>query len=143
MTSSIPAVAAPTAARSRVAAGPAAVAVVAAVAVAVAVRLAAGALGVDVRVSMGGSTTPVTLGAVVTASAVAALLGWALLAVLTRWISRPVTAWRTVAVLVLLLSLGGPLSSGVDAASIAVLVALHAAVAAALVTLLPRAVRSR
>ena len=70
---------------------------------------------------------------VVTAG-VAGLLGWALLAVLTRTTRRPVTIWRVAAVVALLLSLGGPLSAGAGAAA-AVLVALHVAVAAVLVPL--------
>ena len=95
---------------------------------------------VDLRVPMGAGEVEVGVGAVVVAAGVAGLLGWALLAVLTRTTRRPATIWRVAAVVVLLLSLGGPLSTGAGAPA-AVLVALHVAVAAVLVPLLPRAVR--
>jgi hypothetical protein len=129
---------------SRVAARPAVLAVVAAALTAVLVWFVAAVLAdVDVRVAPGGAETAVGVGAVVAAATVAGLLGWALLAVLARTVRRPGAVWRTVAVVVLLLSLGGPLSSGVGTSSLVVLVALHAAVAAVLVALLPRAVRGR
>ncbi len=95
----------------------------------------------DLRVAIGADQVTVGLGAVVAAAAVAGVLGWALLAVLARGGRRGVTVWRTAAVVVLLLSLGGPLSSGSGTATVAVLVALHVAVAAVLVPLLPQAVR--
>lgn len=130
--------------RQRVAARPAVLAVVAAVLAAVLAWFVASVLAdVDVRVAPGGAETAVGVGAVVAAAAVAGLLGWALLAVLTRTVGRPGAVWRTVAAGVLLLSLGGPLSSGVGTASVVVLAVLHATVAAVLVPLLPRAVRAR
>jgi hypothetical protein len=49
--------------------------------------------------------------------------------------------WRAAAVVVLLLSLGGPVAMGVGTASVVALLTLHAVVAAVLVALLPRAVR--
>jgi hypothetical protein len=97
--------------------------------------------GVDVRVTTGTDEIPVGLGAVVAAATVGGVLGWGLLALLARGGRRGVRIWRAVAVVVLALSLGGPLSSGMGTAAVAVLVALHVAVAAVLVPLLPRAVR--
>jgi hypothetical protein len=140
-TSSAPAVRAD---RPRVAARPAALAVLAATLAAVLVWFVAVPLGgADVRVTQGGSEIGVGVGAVLATATVAGLLGWALLGVLSRTVGRPVTVWRAVAVVALVLSLGGPLSSGAGAASVAVLVVLHVAVAAVLVPLLPRAVQGR
>ena len=63
------------------------------------------AAGVDLAVSSGSSTRQVTVAAVVVATAVAALAGWALLAVLELLTSRARVWWTSVAVGVLLLSL--------------------------------------
>jgi hypothetical protein len=128
--------------RGRVAVRPSALAVVGAVGAAVLVW--AGAvplLGVDLRVGTEGAAQRVGVGSVVVAALVAGLLGWALLALLVRSVARAETAWRAVAVVVLLLSLGGPVAMAVGTASVVVLLALHAVVAAVLVALLPRAVR--
>lgn len=128
----------------RVAAGPAALAVGAAVIAAVLVWFVAVVLlDLDVRVAMGEDEIAVGVGAVVATALAAGLLGWALLAVLLRTVRSAVTVWRTVAVIVLVLSLGGPLSSGGDPAVVLVLVALHVAVGAVLVPLLPRTVQGR
>jgi len=72
---------------------------------------------------------------------VAGLLAWALLGLLVRSVARAETVWRAAAVVVLLLSLGGPVAMGVGTASVVALLTLHAVVAAVLVALLPRAVR--
>ncbi|MEX5719393.1 DUF6069 family protein [Geodermatophilus maliterrae] len=128
--------------RGRVAVRPAALAVVGGVAAAtLAWTVAVPLLGVDPRVGVPGGEQPVGAGSVVVAAAVAGLLGWALLAVLVRVSPRATTVWRAVALVVLLLSFGGPVAMGVGTASVVVLLALHAAVAAVLVPLLPRAVR--
>ena len=132
----------PSAVRLRVPARSAVPVIAGAVLTAVLVWFAAVVLGgVDLRVAMGGDRVAIGVGSVVVAAAAAGLLGWGLLAVLARGGRRGVAIWRVVAVVVLLLSLGGPLSSATGAAA-AVLVALHAAVAAVLVPLLPRAARS-
>ncbi|WP_328474065.1 DUF6069 family protein [Actinoplanes sp. NBC_00393] len=80
----------------------------------------------------------VTVGpaAVAVTAAVAALAGWALLAVLERFTSRAVRIWRIVAVAVFLVSLLGTLG-GVDAGAVFGLSLLHAVVAGALITGLP------
>ena len=128
--------------RGRVAVRPAALAVAGGVAAAtLAWTVAVPLLGVDLRVGDPGGEQPVGAGSVVAAAAVAGLLGWALLALLVRSVARAETVWRAVAVVVLLLSLGGPVAMGVGTTSVAVLLALHAVVAAVLVALLPRAVR--
>ncbi|SDO07746.1 DUF6069 family protein [Geodermatophilus sp. DSM 45219] len=128
--------------RGRVVVPPAALAVAAAAGAAVlAWAVAVPLLGVDLRVGTEGAPRTVGIGSVVAAAAVAGLLGWALLAILVRSVPRAGTVWRAAAVVVLLLSLGGPVAMGVGTASVVVLLALHAVVAAVLVALLPRAVR--
>jgi lysylphosphatidylglycerol synthetase-like protein (DUF2156 family) len=143
MTTSAPApTAVPRERRSRVAVRPAVLAVTAGVAAATVVWVVAvPLLGVDLRVGTPGAEQSVGAGSVVAAAAVAGLLGWALLAVLVRGMARATTVWRAAALVVLLVSIGGPVAMGVGTASVAVLLALHAAVAAVLVALLPRAVR--
>lgn len=100
-------------------------------------------LGVDLRVDMAGRTQPVGISAVVAASVVAGLLGWALLAVLEAHTARAAGLWTGAAVVVALLSLGGPLGAGVSAAAVAVLVTLHGVVAAVLIPVLRRTSRAR
>ncbi len=128
--------------RGRLAARPAALAVAAAIGAAVLTWAVAVPLsGVELRVGMAGAARTVGVGSIVTAAAVAGLLGWALLALLVRSVARAEAVWRAVAVVVLLLSLGGPVAMGVGTASVVVLLALHVVVALVLVPLLPRAVQ--
>ena len=143
MTTSAPApTVAPSERRGRVAVRPAALAVAGGVAASTFVWVVAVPfLGVDLRGATAGADRPVGAGSVVAAAAVAGLLGWALLAILVQAVSRAVTVWRAVALVVLLLSFGGPVAMGVGTASVVVLLALHVAVAAVVVPLLPRAVR--
>jgi hypothetical protein len=95
-------------------------------------------LGVDLTVGPGGRAQSVGLGSVVLTSLVAGLLGWALLALLESRSRRAATVWTAIAIVVALLSLGGPLSAGAGAAASVVLVALHAVVAAVLIPALRR-----
>lgn len=102
------------------------------------------AAGLDVATPQMGDTPAAGLAPlqVLAASAVAALAGWGLLAVLERWTARAHAVWVATAVVVLALSLGGPLSGeGITALDRAALVAMHLAVAAVLVPGLPRAGR--
>ncbi len=132
----------PPATRRQLAPGPAALTVLGGAAAAALVWVVAvPLLGADVRVATGGQEQAVGPGAVVAAAVGAGLMGTALLAVLLRSARRAVSVWRAAALAVLVLSLGGPLSSGQDATSVTVLLALHLSVAAVLVPLLPRAVR--
>jgi hypothetical protein len=89
-------------------------------------------LGADLLVRTGDQTRPVGVGSVVAISLVAGLLAWALLALLER---RPGgrQRWTAVAVVLLVLSLSGPLTAGETAAAKAGLVLLHLAVAAVLI----------
>jgi hypothetical protein len=128
--------------RGRPAVRPAALAVAGAAGAAVLTwAVAVPLLGVHLRVGMAGAARTVGPGSVVAAAAVAGVLGWALLALLVRTVARAEAVWRAVAVVVLLLSLGGPVAMGVGTASVVVLLALHVVVALVLVPLLPRAVQ--
>ena len=119
-------------------------AVVAAVAAAAAVWVVAvPVLGVDLRARMGSTVEDVGIGAVVGSALLAALLGWALLALLERRSERAAAIWSGVAGVVLLLSLAGPLTSGVGATATVVMVLMHLAVAAVLVPALRRTSPSR
>jgi len=72
--------------------------------------------------------------AVAVAGGAAALAGWGLLALLERTTRRARRWWLAIAAVVLIVSLGGPLSgTGITAANRAALVGLHVAVAAVLV----------
>ncbi|MEU8331971.1 DUF6069 family protein [Micromonospora sp. NPDC048839] len=84
--------------------------------------------GVDLTVRSGSSTRQITVAAVVVAAAVAALAGWALLAVLERRTNRPRVWWTSVAVAVLLLSLVVGPPSGVGGEAMAILALLHLSV---------------
>jgi hypothetical protein len=72
----------------------------------------------------------------IVATAVVSLAAWALLALLERFTMRATTIWLTVAIVVLLLSLSGPISQGVDTESTLVLLALHVGAAAAIIPLM-------
>ena len=95
--------------------------------------------GVDLLVrSTGGPATAVGVGAVVGVSLLAGLLGWALLAMLERRIARARTVWTGSALVVLLLSLAGPLTAGTTAQAKAVLALMHLTIAAVLIPALRR-----
>lgn len=98
-------------------------------------------LGVDLTVrtgpeDSGAQTIGPTL--MVAVSALAALAGWALLAVLERYIHRVGAIWSAAAGVVLLASLTGPLTGATSTSAALTLVAIHAAVAVVLIPLLAR-----
>ncbi len=66
------------------------------------------------------------------------LAAWGLLAVLERRTRHGRAAWTIVALVVLALSMAGPLTGGISTADKAGLAMLHVALAAVLVPLLPR-----
>jgi len=72
-------------------------------------------------------------GAVVITATVAALAGWAVLALLERFTARARTIWTGVALAALLASLGGPLSGGVGTGSKVVLALMHLVVGAVVI----------
>lgn len=96
--------------------------------------------GVDLMARSGGAERRVTPVAVGVATVVAGLAGWALLALLERFTTRARTVWLAVAVVVLLVSLLGPLG-GVGTAAILTLLVLHLVAAAVLVPMLARTAR--
>lgn len=75
----------------------------------------------------------VVAGQVVGAAIVASLLGWLLLAVLERSLSRSRAAWTGAAVTVLVVSLALPLAAATTTSAAVGLIAMHLAVAAAVI----------
>jgi len=97
--------------------------------------------GIDVRQPAFGPGVPqdLTAGPIVVASVVAGLAAWLALAVLERLTRHAWAAWVTLATLVLVVSLGAPLSGrGIDKQSRLVLALLHLTVGALLIVLLAR-----
>ncbi|MEV4019802.1 DUF6069 family protein [Nonomuraea angiospora] len=94
--------------------------------------------GAALTVRTGGGTQTVGPVSVIVASLVAGLAGWALLAVLERRTARPGRVWTITALVVLVLSLAGPLGSAVGLAATLVLTLLHLVVGAVLVAGLAR-----
>ena len=84
------------------------------------------------------------LGTVVTVAALAGIAAVASLAVIERRSQRPHRLWRWLATIVLVISLGGPLSgTGVDAVDRVVLLLLHLVVGVPLIVGLPRSAENR
>lgn len=82
--------------------------------------------------------TDITIGAVIMVSALASLLGWGLLALLERFSGKGRLIWTIVALVVLVLSLGGPLGgTDVTTGNRIGLLLLHIVVAAVLIPFLP------
>jgi hypothetical protein len=95
--------------------------------------------GINVRQPAFGTGVPqdLTAGPVVVASVVAGLAAWLALAVLERLTRHARAAWVALATLVLVASLGAPLSGrGIDEQSRLVLTLLHLTVGALLIVLL-------
>lgn len=98
--------------------------------------------GVDFSVTRSGTTTEVGPAEVIGFTIGAALLGWALLAVLERFTARPRRIWTITAVVVLLVSLAMPFNSGeIDTAAKWVLLALHLVVGGTVIPLFARTSR--
>ena len=98
--------------------------------------------GVDlaVRQGSGKAVQHVGLASVVIVSLLAGLVGWVFLALLERYTSRARTVWTAVALVVLLLSLAGPLGAGQNGGAKIALACMHLAAGAALIPLLARSV---
>jgi len=98
----------------------------------------------DVDLVVGSGTDAITVGpgAVALVSLLAAVAALALAAVLARVARRPRRTWEVVAAAVLLVSLLGPLGAASITAGVQ-LVALHATVALALFTSVPRLLPAR
>ncbi|WP_433221459.1 DUF6069 family protein [Microtetraspora malaysiensis] len=100
--------------------------------------LAVPVAGTTLTARMGDGTQLVGPVLVVVTSLLAGLAGWGLLAVLERFASQPGRTWTIVALIVLALSLFGPIGNAVGIAATLVLLLLHLVVGAALVLGLPR-----
>ena len=74
-------------------------------------------------------------------SVLVGLAGWGLLAVLEHFTTRPRGIWIAIAVIVLLLSLSGPLSAGETVGSKVALTAMHLVAALILIPLFARSAR--
>ncbi|TDC51444.1 hypothetical protein E1281_20505 [Actinomadura sp. KC345] len=99
--------------------------------------------GHDLSAETGGAVREVGAFAVLAGALAAGLAAWALLALLERTVSRPGRVWTITAAAVLALSMPGPLGGAADTASMAVLAAMHLAVAAVLIPCLGLSARRR
>ncbi len=87
-----------------------------------------------------GAATVLNVAIVIAVSAIASFAGWGLLALLEHFADRARAIWTTVAVVFLVLSLGGPFSGhGVSTGNRLVLGLIHVVVGATLIIGLPRA----
>ncbi|PZG19125.1 hypothetical protein C1I95_12230 [Micromonospora craterilacus] len=89
--------------------------------------------GIELAARTGTAVRPVTLPAVLTAAAVSALAGWALLALLERLTGRARVVWTVGAVAVLLLSLLAGPTAGITVGAKVGLALLHLAVGAVVI----------
>ncbi|MFJ8578369.1 DUF6069 family protein [Micromonospora sp. NPDC093277] len=92
---------------------------------------------IDLAVRQGDTTQHIGPTAVVVAALIAGLAAWGLLALLERTVRRPARIFRIIALIVLVLSLVGPLGSGVGTSGRLVLLGMHLTVGAALIIGLP------
>jgi hypothetical protein len=93
--------------------------------------------GIDLTVRQGGSVQHIGPVAVALTALLAGLAAWGLLALLERTTRHPARTYRIITSLILLLSLAGPLGSGVGLSSKLVLLGMHLTVGAALIIGLP------
>jgi hypothetical protein len=93
--------------------------------------------GIDLAVRRGDATQHIGPVAVVATALIAGLAAWGLLALLESNVRRPVRTYRIVTLIVLALSLTGPLGSGVGISSRLVLLGMHLTVGTALIIGLP------
>ncbi|WSQ06572.1 DUF6069 family protein [Streptomyces sp. NBC_01231] len=93
----------------------------------------------DVRAGSGDPVQSVGVAAVVVVAAAAGVAGWVSLAVLERLVpARARAIWTALAVVILVLSLAGPLDQGTTTGAKAGLVALHLVTGMVLVPMLAR-----
>lgn len=87
----------------------------------------------------GAAAAQLNAGAVVLVSALAGFAAWALLAVLERFTEKALMIWTIVAVAVLVLSLGGPMSgTGVSTGNRLALALMHVVAGTVLIVLMRR-----
>ena len=100
-------------------------------------------LDITAPASPGGNAQDIGAPNVAVAAAVGGLVGWAMLVLVERFAARPRRVWTTLAVLALVVSMGGPLTgTGITTADRVALIALHLSVAAVIIPLLGRTVRT-
>ena len=118
--------------------------VLGATAAAVAIWAVATAAGAELTVSFGPGQPiqKVTVVNVVVAALVGSLAGWGLLALLRRFTANARAVWTVIAIVVALVSLGGPLSATASAGTKMSLVAMHLAVATVVIVVLRRTTTS-
>ncbi len=93
-------------------------------------------LGIDIQADDGerpGAAQTIGVTMILATSAVATLVGWALLAGLKRITRRALPIWTAAAVIILLVSMAGPFLGASTPAAAIVLALMHAGVAAVLV----------
>jgi hypothetical protein len=93
--------------------------------------------GIDIAVRQGGTTEHIGPAAVAIAALLAGLAAWGLLALLERSSHRAARTYRIIASVVLLISLAGPLGSGIGTSAKLVLLGMHLTVGLALIIGLP------
>ena len=99
-------------------------------------------LGLDLEVTTGDATRTVGIGSVLASTVVAAVAGWASLALLGRW-TKGRTVWTWGALVLASLSLVSPLTMASSAGAAVTLAAMHVTVAAVVVPGLRLAMGSR
>ncbi|MGI5205046.1 DUF6069 family protein [Spirillospora sp. CA-108201] len=92
--------------------------------------------GIDLAVRQGDTVRHIGPAAVAVSALAAGLAAWGLLALLGRTVRRPARTFRAIALIMLVLSLAGPLG-GVGLGSRLVLLGMHLTVGAALIIGLP------
>lgn len=103
--------------------------------------LAVPVLGVDLAVAQGGATQAVGVVAVIVTPVLAGLLGWALLALLESRARHGRRIWIAVAVVIVLLSVVGPITSATNTAAAITLTLMHLVVATVVIPGLTRSAR--
>lgn len=98
--------------------------------------------GVELIARSGGGTQEVGGAQVAMVTVIVGLAGWALLEVLERRVANPARRWTAIALIVLALSLAGPLGTSTVGAALT-LVALHLVTAAVLIVGLRRSAVAR
>jgi hypothetical protein len=92
--------------------------------------------GVELEVRRDGDTRAVGAAEVILTTVLAGLVAWGARALLERWTARPRRIWLSLAALVLLLTLAGPIGSAVTTGATLALIALHLVVGAILIAVL-------
>jgi len=94
-------------------------------------------------VDTGGGYQTTGFAQVIVVTMMAGLAAWGLLALLEQWTSRAKAIWMAISVFLFVISLLGPLGTGVNATSTAVLVCMHVSTAATIIPLIRRSTSTR